>query len=62
VVNSIVYNPPFYEKLNQDLYRYIATYYDQGRQERDQVEWGDQVELRVTAYVFSGSTPNISAV
>lgn len=62
VANSIVYNPPFYEKLNQDLYRYIATYYDQGRQERDQVEWGDQVELRVTAYVFSGSTPNISAV
>ncbi|MBQ5715019.1 MAG: hypothetical protein IIV60_01560, partial [Alistipes sp.] len=62
VANSIVYNPPFYEKLNQDLYRYIATYYDQGRQQRDQVEWGDQVELRVTAYVFSGSTPNISAV
>ena len=62
VANSIVYNPPFYEKLNQDLYRYIATYYDQGRQQRDQVEWGDQVELRVTAYVFTGSTPNISAV
>ena len=62
VENSIEYNPPFYERLSQDVYRYIATYYQSGRDSRREVAMGDVVELRVTAYTFSGSTPSLSAV
>ncbi len=62
VENSIEYNPPFYEKLSMDVYRYIATYYDANREQREEVEEGDVVELTVTAYIFAGRAPSISSV
>ena len=62
VANSIEYNPPFYERLTPDVYRYIATYYATDRDLRNEVEMGDVVELTFTAYKFSGSRPSLSNV
>ncbi|MBE6200315.1 MAG: FKBP-type peptidyl-prolyl cis-trans isomerase [Rikenellaceae bacterium] len=62
VPNSIEYNPPFYEKLSQDIYRYVATYYDEDRDLREEVEMGDMVELTFTAYIFNGSQPSLKMV
>ena len=59
VPNSIELNPPFYERLNTSTYRYIATYYDAGRNSKRKVEVGDEVELTFEAYEFAGATPTI---
>lgn len=57
VPNSIVANPPFYERLNMSTYRYIATYYDAGRDSKLQVEVGDEVWLTFAAYALSSGAP-----
>ncbi|MBR5863739.1 MAG: FKBP-type peptidyl-prolyl cis-trans isomerase [Alistipes sp.] len=62
VANSIEYNPPFYERLAPDVYRYIATYYAADRDLQAEVEMGDVVELKFTAYEFSGSRPSDSNI
>ena len=62
VANSIEYNPPFYERLAPDVYRYIATYYAADRDLQAEVEMGDMVELKFTAYEFSGSRPSDSNI
>lgn len=55
-------NPPFYEQLEYNTFRYIATYYDQGRDTKPQLAVGDEVELTFTAYIFSGSAPSVSSI
>ena len=57
VENSIEYNPAFYDKMGLDLYRYTATYYDEGRDTRAEVAKGAEVEIVYTAYLFKGSAP-----
>ena len=55
-------NPPFYERFENSVYRYIATYYDEGRDAKPAIKQGDVVTLTFTAYVFSGNTPTRSSV
>ncbi len=62
VENSLEYNPPFYEKFGMDLYRYISTYYDSGRDERAEVVMGSEIEIRYNAYMFAGRKPTASSV
>lgn len=62
VATSIVNQPPFYERLNKNLYRYIATYYDQGRDALPKIEWGDKVTLTFMAAVFDGYAPSLNKV
>ena len=62
VPNSMVANPPFYERLNTSTYRYIATYYDSGRNSKRQVAVGDEVELIFEAYEFTGSAPSLNTL
>ena len=57
VANSLEVNPEFYEKLNLDLYRYVADYYNEERESRTLVEPGDEVSLTFTAYTFTGGMP-----
>ena len=57
VMNSLEVNPEFYEKLNLDLYRYVADYYNEERESRKLVERGDEVSLTFTAYTFTGGMP-----
>lgn len=59
---SLEPEPPFYEKLELDTYRYIATYYDPERLTRAEVIPGSVVELRITGYIFSGGSPKIDDV
>jgi hypothetical protein len=52
-------NPAFYETFGRYAYRHIVNYYDEGREERPLVEWGNSVQVRFNAFVFSGSEPTI---
>ena len=52
----------FYDIFELNTYRYIATYYDEGRDTKAEVEYGDELNLSLTAYVFTGSVPRAEAV
>lgn len=60
--SSLDENPAFYERFDNSVYRYIATYYDQGRASKPEIKQGDEVTLTYTAYVFTGTTPTLSSV
>lgn len=62
VENSLEFQPPFYEQVDYNVYRYIATYYDEGRDARQEVKWGDQVQLTYVGYRFTGSQPQLNTV
>lgn len=59
-VNVIQENPPFYNVFGRYAYRHIVNYYDADRDSRAVVNWGDRVEIRFDAYIFSGSEPTIA--
>ena len=62
VGNVIQDNPPFYNIFDRYAYRHIVNYYDEGRDTKPVVEWGDKVEIRFNAYTFNGSEPAQSAI
>lgn len=62
VENSLEFQPLFYEQVDYNVYRYIATYYDEGRDARQEVKWGDQVQLTYVGYRFTGSQPQLNTV
>lgn len=55
-------NPSFYNLFDRYAYRHIVNYYEEGRDERTTVAWGDELELRFNAYVFTGSEPSLSSL
>lgn len=55
-------NPAFYSTFGRYAYRYIVNYYDEGREDRPIAEWGDNIQIRFNAYIFSGSEPATSAI
>ena len=57
-VNVIQENPPFYNVFGRYAYRHIVNYYDAERKSKLVVEWGDKIEIRFKAYIFSGSEPS----
>lgn len=54
--------PPFYSQWGLDIYRYIATYYDDDRESRPRIEAGDKIEIVYSAYIFNSSQPTIDAL
>lgn len=60
--NVIEENPPFYTLFGRYTYRHIVNYYDEGREDRPQVAWGDRLQIRFNAYTFTGSEPTTSAI
>lgn len=62
VGNVIQENPPFYSVFGRYAYRHIVNYYEEGREDRPTVEWGDNLQIRFNAYTFSGSEPSTSAI
>lgn len=58
IVNSLEDKPAFYTQWGLDIYRYIATYYDEGRENRATVERGSEIEIVYKAYIFTGSKPS----
>ena len=57
---SLDENPQFYSQWGLDIYRYIATYYDEGRESKPVVALGDEVALHYSAYLFKSSRPTSS--
>lgn len=51
--SSLDQNPQYYTTFGQTAYRYISTLYDDGRDSRTLIEWGDEVEISYTAYIFA---------
>ena len=62
VGNVIQDNPPFYNVFDRYAFRHIINYYEEGRNEKPVVEWGDKIEIRFNAYTFTGSEPSQSAI
>ena len=60
IANALDNEPQFYTNWGLDIYRYIATYYAEGRQEKSVVERGSEIAITYKAYIFSGSKPAIA--
>ena len=60
--NVIEDNPAFYSVFGRYAYRHIVNYYEAGREDRPVVAWGDRLEIRFDAYIFTGSEPSTSAI
>jgi hypothetical protein len=58
ISESLEANPEFYSQWGLDIYRYVATYYDEDRQSKPVVALGDEVALRYSAYIFKNSRPS----
>lgn len=54
-------NPLFYSTFGRYAFRHIVNYYEEGREERNIVEWGDELQIRFNAFTFTGSEPSINA-
>jgi hypothetical protein len=63
VWDTIEENPPFYSSFGSYAYRHIVNYYDEGREDRPSIAWGDRVQIKFfNAYVFTGSEPQFSSI
>lgn len=60
VANSLEENPPFFTRWDLDIYRYIATYYDEGRENRTEIYRGTTFQIVYTAYLFNGNKPSVA--
>lgn len=60
--NVIEETPKFYSTFGRSTYRFIPTYYEEGREDWESVDVGSTVEILFDAYVFSGSEPSKSAI
>lgn len=52
--------PQFYTHWGLDIFRYIATYYDEGREEWTTISKGTTFDINYTAYIFKNGQPTIS--
>lgn len=59
IANALDNEPQFYTNWELDIYRYIATYYDEGREDKAVVERGSEIAITYKAYIFSGSKPTM---
>lgn len=60
VGNSVEENPAFFTRWDLDIYRYIATYYDEGREDKAEIYRGTTFDIVYTAYIFNGSKPSVT--
>jgi hypothetical protein len=60
IASSLDNEPQFYSQWGLDIYRYIATYYAEGRDDKTVVERGSQITITYKAYLFTGSKPSVS--
>lgn len=55
-------DPHFYTHWGLNIFRYIATYYDEGREDEPEVTGKSTIEIIYSAYIFTGSKPAASAL
>lgn len=58
--NSLDEYPQFYTRWGQNIYRYISTYYDEGREDKPEVRNGSTIEIIYTAYLFKNGAPTVT--
>ena len=58
IATSTENNPHFYTRWGLNIYRYIATYYDEGRNEKPEVMHNSEIAITYTAYVFNSGKPS----
>ena len=59
IAQSLEEEPQFYTRWGLDIYRYIATYYDEGRQDKPEIGLGTTFDITYTAYIFTGNKPKV---
>ena len=62
ISSSLENEPQFYTQWGLDIYRYIATYYAEDREDKSIIEAGSKISFTYDAYIFTGSKPNISSM
>lgn len=60
IANSLENEPQFYTHWGLDIFRYISTYYAEGRSDKPSLEAGDKAAISYTAYIFKSGTPTTS--
>ena len=60
VPNSLDEEPQFYTRWGMDIYRYISTYYAEGRELKPEVVNGSKIEIVYTAYIFKNGAPSVN--
>ena len=60
VGESLDENPQFYTRWDMDIYRYISTYYDEGREDRAEIYNGTKFDMVYTAYIFNNGAPTVA--
>ena len=52
--------PAFYTHWALNVFRYIATYYDEGRESKPVIKRGTTFDIKYTAYTFKSGAPTIN--
>lgn len=60
VAMSTENEPHFYTHWALDIFRYIATYYDEGREDKPEVMHNSEIEIVYTAYIFKSGKPTVN--
>ena len=55
LATSLDVDPPFYSVSGDSVYRYIRNYYEAGRSERPQADYGDLVQVTFRMYLFQNT-------
>lgn len=58
LASSLEEQPQYFTQWGLDIYRYISTMYEEGREERAIAERGDELSITYTAYVFTNNKPS----
>lgn len=62
VAMSTENEPHFYTHWALDIFRYIATYYDEGRDQKPEVAHNSEIEIVYTAYIFKSGKPSANDI
>jgi hypothetical protein len=60
IPESMDEQPQFYTHWALNVFRYIATYYDEVREQKPIIERGTTFDIRYTAYTFKSGAPTIN--
>ena len=60
ISESLESEPAFYTHWGLNVFRYISTYYDEGRDSKSIINQGTTFDIKYTAYTFKSGAPTIN--
>ena len=60
IPESMDEQPAFYTHWALNVFRYIATYYDEGRESKSVIQRGTTFDISYTAYTFKSGAPTLN--